>query len=946
MFINIRSLNQNFLSLYQLIMDMKVKPTIIGLSETWITTNRQFYHTLPGYDFIHNPSPTDHGGVGFLISNKITYTLRNDLKLDAEDCEDIWIELSIPKHKKITFGVIYRHPRHNFDNFMNKFCTILEDITNSNFIIGGDINIDLFKDNNNITEYIGKILSYGCIQTVKSATRYSSDFKSKSLIDHVYTNLKENFIRTKILTAELTDHLPIIINIGASLPNKQRIKKITIQDMTNFNPTNFKNDLFNRLLILQNNHSHNIDNYWNEFLKVFQNTINKHAPIKTLTKKETRLRRKPWITKEILKCIRYKNQLLKRIIKSKNKTRIKYFRNYRNNLNKVIKKSQKNYYKNLISKSSNNSKNLWKTINNLTNRNRKETFIEKIKDADGNIYQEKDRISNILNDYFVSMVEDLMRGRVQECEVGKDTVRLGTVRRVQKSFFLKPITSNFIENFINKMKIRKSNRTNAPKTIFLKASSTIISPILAEIFNQFLEQGIYPQELKLAEIIPIYKSGTKLDPKHWRPINLLSPFTKIYENYLYNELLNFLNKNNVLYNLQYGFREGSSTELAVTQIVDEISKTLDNNSINCTVFLDLAKAFNTVNHEILLKKLEWYGIRGVVLNLLRSYLSQRQQYTKANGYESNTQTINSGIPQGSTLGPLLFLIYVNDLPKATNMKVRLFADDACLSLDGNDPISLEQQINQELENVVLWMKQNKLFLNFEKSNFMIFSKKLNKDANFSIKLGDVGLKRVNETKYLGVILDDKLSWEPHLKHLKNKLIRQCYALHKIKDFININILKQVYYTLIYPHLQYAITAWGNTNKTYLQTIFIMQKSILKIILSKPKRTESTPLFKELGFLKLEDIYKFQIGKMMHKINNLTVGDTNLTMIKNIHNYNTRQAKSNNYFIKPVSTKIGSRSFSFKGPELWNKIPLNIRKLPFNLYKSKYKQYLLEAYNVR
>ena len=168
---------------------------------------------------------------------------------------------------------------------------------------------------------------------------------------------------------------------------------------------------------------------------------------------------------------------------------------------------------------------------------------------------------------------------------------------------------------------------------------------------------------------------------------------------MYNELINFLNKHNVLYHLQYGFREGSSTELAVTQLIDEITNTIERKSINCTVFLDLAKAFNTVNHKILLKKLECYGIRGNVLNLIRSYLSQRSQYTTANGSESETQTIDCGIPQGSTLGPLLFLIYVNDLPEVTKMKVRLFADDACLSLENKNPDILEDEVNQGPQTV-------------------------------------------------------------------------------------------------------------------------------------------------------------------------------------------------------------------------------------------------------
>ena len=206
-------------------------------------------------------------------------------------------------------------------------------------------------------------------------------------------------------------------------------------------------------------------------------------------------------------------------------------------------------------------------------------------------------------------------------------------------------------------------------------------------------------------------------------MSLLSSFAKIFENHIYRNLNSFFNKNNVLHKLQYGFRKNSSTELAVTQIVDEIVKTIEKKSILCSIFLDLAKAFNTVNHKILLKKLNAYGIRGNALKLLSSFLVNRKQCTTVNGQKSNFSIVDSGVPQGSTLGPLLFLIYINDLPLHTNLRVRLFADDACLSFESNNAVFLEEKVNFELNKVNKWLNENKLFLNSSKSNFVIFTKK-------------------------------------------------------------------------------------------------------------------------------------------------------------------------------------------------------------------------------
>ena len=208
------------------------------------------------------------------------------------------------------------------------------------------------------------------------------------------------------------------------------------------------------------------------------------------------------------------------------------------------------------------------------------------------------------------------------------------------------------------------------------------------------KKGTFPESLKKAEVIPIFKSGSRVLTNNYHPISLLSPFAKIFESCIYNQLINFLNKNKTLYALQYGFREGSSTELAVSDIVDDLTSSIENRLINCSVFLDLAKAFNTVNHLILLEKLEMYGIRGVPLKLLRSYLAGRTQVTLVNNVKSTPKVVDSGVPQGSTLGPLLFLIYINDLPLSTKMRVRLFADDACLSLENSDRLILITIINK------------------------------------------------------------------------------------------------------------------------------------------------------------------------------------------------------------------------------------------------------------
>ena len=304
--------------------------------------------------------------------------------------------------------------------------------------------------------------------------------------------------------------------------------------------------------------------------------------------------------------------------------------------------------------------------------------------------------------------------------------------------------------------MHKSSRSDLPRIQFLKMSVEIIAPLITLIFNQCINQDIFPTSFKLAEIIPIHKSGARTDINNYRPISLLSPFSKIFETHLYNCLTDFFNKNNVIYNKQFGFKENLSTDLAVIDTVNYITSCLDNKLTTCSVFLDLSKAFNTINHKIVLNKLQKYGIRGHPLKRLENYLNHRIQVTKLNSFISQPLEIGVGVPQGSCLGPLLFTIYINDIALNSNFNIRLFADDACLSLSHKDPVILEQNVNKELKHINYWLQANKLFLNYSKTNYLIFTK-LKSKHKFNIQIQNNTLSQENTVKYLGITIDDKLN---------------------------------------------------------------------------------------------------------------------------------------------------------------------------------------------
>ena len=432
-------------------------------------------------------------------------------------------------------------------------------------------------------------------------------------------------------------------------------------------------------------------------------------------------------------------------------------------------------------------KKIWDDIRTILNTKKQKSFKQITLSINKIIVTNELEITDHFNSFFTSIANNL----VDKIPPTQKSFSSYLFKTNENSFFLAPTTTEEIEDIIKNFKLNKAFGPNSIPIRILKDQKEEIAKPLHDLINTCFSLGLFLDLLKIAKIIPIFKNkGSPQDCSNYRPISLISNLSKIIEKLLYQCLYAFLNEHNCLYKHQFGFRNHHSTNHALISITE-----YDNGEFARGVFLDFQKAFDTVNHEMLLSKLEHYGIRGVPLNLLISYLKNRSQYTSINNFSSKTLPINHGVPQGSVLGPLLFLIYINDLVYAVqHSKVHHFADDTNILCTSKSLKDINKKVNHDLKNIVEWVRAYKISLNFSKTELILFRSKnklINKKMNFRISGQKVEM--VKKTKYLGIILDKNLSFKYNIENLRFKLNTANGLLAKIRHYVQAGLRRTLYF---------------------------------------------------------------------------------------------------------------------------------------------------------
>ena len=622
------------------------------------------------------------------------------------------------------------------------------------------------------------------------------------------------------------------------------------------------------------------------------------------------------------------------------------YKSYRDILTKLKIKAQQNYYSELAVRYGNNKSKIWRLINEISNRKRKmKNNIKVLVDKDGRKLTEPTLITKCLNEHF-STVGQNMAEKFKNVESNKNPIDYITENIPHCAEFL-PTTDDEISKHIMSLENKKACGYDLISNYILKSTCSTIVPFVTHLFNLCISKGAFPNCFKVAQVVPLFKGGDRKDPNCYRPISLLPALGKLLEKIVSTRALDYLNEHDLLSTHQFGFRKHFSTEYAVLDIYEKLLSNLDKKLSSCTIFLDLAKAFDSVDHGILLKKLSKYGFKDNFLHFFESYLSYRTQFVKLGAHKSSCLPIKFGVPQGSILGPLLFLVFINDLPNASRFFIKLFADDTFLCAQNSDVELLEKEVNEEINKVYEWLAANKLTLNISKSKFMIVSNKKSTLNNFQVNIKNHPLDQCDKYKYLGVIIDKNLTWKAHIEYVASKVSKVCGSLAKLRHSVNTKILIEIYHALVHSYVRYGILTWGNASDTALNLLQVILNRAVRIITFAPfGRIDVSTIFKELGILDAKNTFFLEKSKFLYKkeYNMLPVTLAQYfeqTSEVASHSYNLR---SNNG-LNTIVTRLASsqNSIQINGNQLWNKIPDSTKLFSsFNLFKRDVKKMLLEG----
>ena len=644
--------------------------------------------------------------------------------------------------------------------------------------------------------------SYDLNQVIKEPTRVSDT--CSTLLDHIYISDGLELLEATVSQIAISDHYPVACTLGTERQNGLKgHKSITYRKKTTENT-----DIMNQLVKQQLTRQKPINDL-NEAVTFLTNTItfnhNKFAPL--MTKRVKTTNRVPWITKEI----RFAMRIRDRFKVEKNTNNYKFWRNKVLNL---LRNSKNLYYQEAIKYSNGKTKKLWNHINNLSKSNHKNEPQSIL--LDNVISIDKTVIANALNSHFVSVAPQILK----DCRMDQNYMIPKDLKHYIKKtlpavaqFNIPEVTEKYVLSQIKSLDPKKATGDDQVCVPFLQMCAPAVAPLLCSILNESINSGQYPNSWKIARVCAIFKKGCAQDVSNYRPVAILNIMSKIIERHVYQCLLDYLNQYNLLSSNQSGFRKGYSCESCLLNITNKWHNALNKGHIVGCVALDLSKAFDVLNIDIALKKLEIYQCSSTALLWFRSFLCGRKQYVKINEYSSEIKDQNHGVPQGSILSPLIFGVFMNDLPLfLKKVNIDLYADDINLYSEGVSVKKIENTLSKDIQVFEKWCYNNKLKVNIKKSKSLLICTKQRRlklgNPELKLKLNNEHVECVKEHTILGLVVDNDLTWSSHINLLCRKLSTIIGLLWRIKDYLSYDMKIMYYNSFIVSRMDYCICIWG------------------------------------------------------------------------------------------------------------------------------------------
>ena len=829
--------------------------------------------------------------------------------------ESAWCTFETCNKEKILIGNIYHSPNSNIEN-TQILHNILQDDNNiykkfDRTIITGDFNYPNIKwSNDNLTGkdelFFNAVQDGYFIQHVDKPTRHRTDQQS-NILDLILTQ-DDTDIQSIEHCSPIgkSDHELLKITTNIMKP-----KLFDKESMSyNFDKGNY--NLFKKYLVNIDwmeilNNSDTVE-CWKTIKNIIDDGVNLFIPLRKCSKNK---KKAGWFTGQVRKSVKKKYELYKKWINSDNSYDYRVYITQRNETAKQTKKAKKEHEKKIAQKSKENPKVFWKYIN--SQRKCKEN-IPALKGKDGKLYKDNYNKTCILNDFFSSVFTE------------EDVNNMPNMTPGEKS------NNNFITEVLNineesvslKLKSLNPNKSPGPDKLYprlLKELHSELSIPFTYLFKLSIKEGSVPQDWRDAEVTPIYKKGTKTDPGNYRPVSLTSIVCKILESFIRDTIQIHMEQNKLYSTCQHGFRRKKSCTSQLLEVMEDFTHFMDERENFDVIYLDFKKAFDSVPHERLLLKLEGYGISGCILKWIRSFLENRTQKVKIGNEFSEPSKVTSGIPQGSILGPILFTIFINDLPEAIKSICKIFADDTKIYNITDKHNTLQEDLN----SLITWSEKWQLFFNGQKCKCLHHGKDNPKHTYYlETSNGRESLPDGEEEKDLGVYFTTNLNFDKHINESVRKANMILGLIKRNFSYIDKDVFNKLYKSLVRPHVEYAQEIWHPFLKRQSKLIEGVQRRATKLIPEIKHLTYE----ERLKYLNLPTLkYRRLRGDMILTFNLFNNGDGEVMgkLLKLHEGTHSIQTRGHNRKLKKENFKLDIRKYSFSQRIIntWNCLPTDI-----------------------